>query len=198
LVCAQLSAGDPANTEQSILLLIHSHVSNRLTDVFHAITFTGSAAFLIPLAAATVIGLLVARRRFEAALVSLSVTIGAALVYLLKAAVGRARPDLWNAEWYWDSSFPSGHTLEVAAFATAAAVCAGRMWPARRGVAAAAMAGWIILVALSRLVLGAHWLTDVVAGAGIGAFLPFAITFGWRLFARSQQPCSRSTLEAQP
>jgi membrane-associated phospholipid phosphatase len=198
LVCGQLSSGAPGNTEQSILLLIHSHVPNGMTNLFHAITFTGSAAFLIPLAAATVIGLLVARRRFEAALVSSSVIAGAAIVYLLKAAVGRARPDLWDSEWYWGSSFPSGHTLEVAAFATAAAVCIGRIWPAQHRVAAAAMGIWITLVALSRLVLGAHWLSDVAAAAGIGTFLPFAMMFGRRLFLRGREPDTRSKMEPQP
>jgi undecaprenyl-diphosphatase len=194
-VCGPLSDGDAANTEQSILLLIHSHVPNRLTDVFHTITFTGSAAFLVPLTAVTVIGLLVARRRFEAALVSSSVISGAAIVYLLKAAVGRARPDLWDAEWYWGSSFPSGHTLEVAAFATSALVCIGRICPAQRGVAAAVMGIWIALVALSRLVLGAHWLSDVAAAVGIGTCLPFAMMFGRRLFLRSQEPDTRSKME---
>jgi undecaprenyl-diphosphatase len=197
-VCGQLSNGAPTNTEQSILLLIHSHVPSGMADLFHAITFTGSAAFLIPLAATTVIGLLVTRRRFEAALVSSSVIAGAAIVYLLKTTVGRARPDLWDTDWYWGSSFPSGHTLEVAAFATAAAVCIGRLWPPQRRVAAAAMGIWITLVALSRLVLGAHWLSDVAAAAGIGTFLPFAMMFGRRLFLRGQAPDTRSKMEPQP
>jgi membrane-associated phospholipid phosphatase len=141
LVCGPLSDGDAANTEQSILLLIHSHVPSGMTDAFHATL--------------------------------------------------RARPGLWDAEWYWGSSFPSGHTLEGAAFATSAVVCIGRIGPHKRGVAAAA-------VALSRLVLGAHWLSDVAAPTGIGTCLPLAMMFGRRLFLRGQEPDSRSKMEPQP
>lgn len=63
-------------------------------------------------------------------------------------------------------SFPSGHTLHAVAFTT---VIAGQLpgW------------GWIlipfsVLVALSRVVLGLHYPTDVVAGAAIGAAIGFA------------------------
>jgi hypothetical protein len=37
-----------------------------------------------------------------------------------------------RCRWYWGSSFPSGHTLVVAAFGIAAALCIGRIWPATR------------------------------------------------------------------
>ncbi|MBK8740769.1 MAG: phosphatase PAP2 family protein [Betaproteobacteria bacterium] len=105
-----------------------------------------------------------------------SVTGGAAIVYGVKALVGRTRPALWNTETYWGSSFPSGHTLAVAAFATATVLCVARIWPrAHTSVLAAALL-WILLVAFSRLVLGVHWPTDVLVAACIGVFLPLAIS----------------------
>jgi len=103
--------------------------------------------------------------------------VGAILVYVVKAAVGRVRPALWETEWYWGSSFPSGHTLVVAAFATAAVVCVSRIWPAARGFALSIALLWILLVGFSRLVIGVHWPTDVLAVACIGAFLPLAMSF---------------------
>lgn len=51
------------------------------------------------------------------------------LVYALKTVVGRDRPLLWDAQSYWGSSFPSGHTLSSAAFATAAVLCLGAFIP---------------------------------------------------------------------
>ena len=91
-------------------------------------------------------------------------------------AAGRARPALWATEWYWGSSFPSGHTLVVAAIATAGVLCVSRIRPAARGAALSLAFVWILLVALSRMVLGVHWPTDVLAAAFIGAFLPLAIS----------------------
>ncbi|HRH30412.1 MAG TPA: hypothetical protein PKV17_16650, partial [Aquabacterium sp.] len=64
------------------------------------------------------------------------------VVWGTKAIVGRARPALWEAQWYWGSSFPSGHTLSTAAFATAAALCVARIWPRAGSVAMALAALW--------------------------------------------------------
>jgi undecaprenyl-diphosphatase len=116
-----------------------------------------------------------AKRRFEALLLTVSVVSGALIVYAVKAAVDRARPDLWDTEWYWGSSFPSGHTLVVAAFATAMVICLHRIWPGSRKCSMVLAFVWILAVAASRLVLGVHWPTDVLVSICIGMFLPLAI-----------------------
>lgn len=75
-------------------------------------------------------------------------------------------------------SFPSGHTLHAVAF-TIIAVSA---WP----WLAWSLVPFTVLVALSRLVLGLHYPSDVLAGAGIGtglAALALAITDGGRLLS---------------
>jgi len=162
--------------DRAILTVIHSHVPNKLTGVFEAITLTASANSLISLTLVATITLLIAQRRREALLLVASTMSGAALVYVVKTLVGRERPDLWAAQWYWGSSFPSGHTLVVAAFATAGALSIGRIWPAARDWAFSGAFFWTLLVAISRLVLGAHWPTDVLAAACIGATLPLAFS----------------------
>jgi len=124
-----------------------------------------------------------ARRRFDALLLAASVISATAVVYVIKSAVNRVRPTLWETDFYWGSSFPSGHTLAVAAFATALALCVNRSWPAARTFAVTTMAvSWISLVALSRLVLGVHWPTDVLAAACIGATLPLAMSVALDLY----------------
>ena len=97
------------------------------------------------------------RHRFEALLLSTSVSAAAAVVYTVK---------LRETQWYWGSSFPSGHTL-VAAFATAGALVVGRLCPVAREAALVAALAWIML--------GVHWPTDVLAAACVGAALLLAL-----------------------
>ncbi len=168
--------GESGPIDRAILLFIHNHVPSTLTGFFEVITFTGSSLVLFPLVTMATIALLWAKHRFEALLVAASVISATIVVYFVKMAVSRARPALWDTEWYWGSSFPSGHTLAVAAFATAAALCAIRIRPASRNLVLSLAIIWISLVAISRLVLGVHWPTDVLVAACIGAFLPLAIS----------------------
>lgn len=180
-VSEDVLGGESGPIDEAILIFIRGHVPDTLTGFFEAITFSGSSKVLFPLASVATIALLCAKRRFEALLLAASVIIGATVVYVVKAAVGRARPALWETEWYWGSSFPSGHTLVVAAFATAAVVCVSRIWPAAREFALSIALLWIFLVGFSRLVVGVHWPTDVLAAACIGAFLPLAMSVALEL-----------------
>ena len=168
--------GESGPIDRAILLFIHGHFPHSLIGFFEAVTLTGSSWFLFPFAAVTTIALLWAKHRFEALLVAMSVISAAMVIYVIKTVVGRLRPALWDTEWYWGSSFPSGHTLAVAAFATAAALCASRIRPASHHLALSMAILWTTLVAISRLVLGVHWPTDVLVAICIGAFLPLAMS----------------------
>lgn len=174
-VSEDVISGESGPGDELLLRLIHTHVPAAFTGFFQAVTRTGSVYFLFPLSIIVAIAFLFARRRFEALLVSISVVSGWAVVYIVKALVGRSRPALWETQWYYGSSFPSGHTLAVAAFAAAVAMSVGRIWPLARSIAMLLAVVWVGAVAVSRLVLGVHWPTDVLAAACIGAFLPLAV-----------------------
>lgn len=167
---------ETAPIDTAILLFVHEHVPPVLDGFFDAVTLSGSSMMLVPLTALATLGLLFARRRWEALLLASSVISGALVVYLVKTVVARDRPSLWDTDWYWGSSFPSGHTLVVAAFSTALAVCVMRIWPQTRVWPLCLSFAWTFLVGLSRLVLGVHWPTDVVVAACIGAFLPMLMS----------------------
>lgn len=162
--------------EATILWLVHNHVPQSLGGFFNIVTLSGSARFLVPVCVLTVMALLVARRRVEALLMAASMLTAPLAVYALKSAFGRLRPAFWEASsYYWGSSFPSGHTLGAAAFACAAVLCAARIWPQRRGLLVLGTGFailWIGAVALSRLVLGVHWPTDVLAAIALGVAIP--------------------------
>ena len=154
----------------NILLWIQDYIRNPiLNPVFEGITHLGDAGiFWIILTAV----LLCFRKTRKAGVVSAAALIGSLLVnnVCLKNWVGRVRPYevvdglkiLIAAP--ADPSFPSGHS--GASFASAVAIfqCVPRKW----GVPLLILA---VLIALSRLYVGVHYPTDVLAGTVIGILL---------------------------
>lgn len=115
------------------------------------------------------VALLLLRRRWSAVFFLAAEIVSAGLVQVLKHVFGRARPeDILIITDY--GSFPSGHTANAATLAAAAVVLFPRLWVVIVGAA------WIVLMAFSRTVLHAHWLSDTLGGAliGVGAVLVVA------------------------
>ena len=112
-------------------------------------------------------GLLALRRRWWhlAAFVS-AVVLSEVLIGTLKGSYDRARPP-GSLVATSGASFPSGHS--IAASVTVIAAVIALVPPGRARVAwGAAAAGFSVLMALSRAYLGAHWLSDAVAGVLLG------------------------------
>ncbi len=129
--------------------------------------FIGTAWVVWPLMAA-VAGWLAWRRRWEA-LLSWVVTmiVSQLMVGPVKDLYMRPRPTMSLAETSsW--SFPSGHSVVGAAIAVAAVIVLVPAGPKRRNLEIVA-AGFAVVMALSRVYLRAHWLSDVAAGAALGA-----------------------------
>ena len=96
----------------------------------------------------------------------------------LKALIGRPRP--------FDASFgfPSGHATAAAAFFGALTYLAGALPTPTRTVVRTLAALAIVLVGLSRVMLRAHWPSDVVGGIALGLALASAAA----LLARPARP----------
>lgn len=103
---------------------------------------------------------------------------------LIKVAVGRERPNVARLVSASGFSFPSGHTASSAAAYAAIALVVGRRRGRRtKALLAGAAGGITVAVAMSRVLLGAHWLTDVLAGVALGwaCFALSSIAYGGRL-----------------
>lgn len=142
-----------------------------LSEVMRDITAFGSTAGLTLVTTVTVFYLLLVGRRGSGWLVAASVLSGTLVMSLLKIAFNRARPDPAFAELVVSGmSFPSGHSsMSALVYLTGGTLLAAShsRWAERSYIlgAAALLAG---LVGLSRVVLGVHWASDVLAGWAFG------------------------------
>jgi len=155
------------------------------TSVLRVLTYLGSTLVVLPLA--VMVGLAEGRRLASGAIVWFLLLVEGgqlALVNLIKVVVDRARPDIHPLAEFSAASFPSGHAATAAASFAALALLLGRRRSAvTRAALAGAAAGLTALVACTRVLLGVHWTTDVLAGASLGwgwAAL-CSIAFGGRL-----------------
>ncbi len=174
-VSEDVLARESGPVDEALLTWIHRAMPTSMTPFFQALTLSASVWVLLPLVGVAVIVLLRMRQRRLAVAVASTALVANLFVYLVKTAVDRTRPALWDTQWYWGSSFPSGHTLSSAAFATAICLCVARLRPRLMWPAFGFAALWVLLVALSRLVLGVHWPTDVMAAAAAGVLLSLAV-----------------------
>lgn len=174
VVAALVASGASDSLDMAVNEAFAAHRSAGLTGFFEGYTGAGRW-FIIAAAGIAVIAGLTATNRPRAA-AFLGVALAAALLLdpLLKAAFGRARPPAENAALHVSGlAFPSGHSLASATLALAIVVIA---WPTRwRWPAAVVVVTFAVLMGLSRLYLGVHWLMDVL-GAWAAAVAIVAAT----------------------
>ena len=140
-------------------------------EMVRDITALGSYAFITLVLVAATGYLLLIKKRGLALLMLAAVVGGILLSNLLKAAFDRDRPDLDHAARVFSASFPSGHaTLSAVTFLTLGALLT-RVHPDRRVkiyfIAIAVLL--TVIVGASRVYLGVHYPSDVLAGWCIGS-----------------------------
>jgi membrane-associated phospholipid phosphatase len=145
--------------------------SAALTSAARVVTWAGSAWLLVPLALACCAALVRAGLRREALVLALSLGGAMLLSDLIKQLVSRPRPPIEHLQRVTGSSFPSGHATQASAFWFSLVLvlrAAGASRPATRLAAGLAVA-LVLAVAASRVYLGVHYPSDVVAGMLLGA-----------------------------
>jgi undecaprenyl-diphosphatase len=151
-----------------------------LVTAMKLVSTVGSAWVYVPLFAALAAWL--ARRGLvRLAVFAVVAMLGSWLLNsLVKLAVHRARPVLPDPVAHADGmSFPSGHAQSATVAASVLLLVflpALRRRPARRRLAVGAALSWVIAVAFSRVGLGVHYVSDVLAGIVLGAAWVIAVT----------------------
>ena len=131
--------------------------------------------------ALVVIALLLWRRPWGATFFLVAVLASGAVTQVVKVLVGRVRPEdiLVHPDF---GSFPSGHSSNAAVIAAALGLIFMRTWVWVAGAA------YTVLMMLSRMYLGAHWVSDTVAGMLIGAGVALIVwaPFAYKLYRENR------------
>lgn len=141
-----------------------------LQESVRDITSLGSFSVVGLFSLIVVLYLSLHRQRRAALFVAFAVASGSVLSFVLKYVIDRPRPDIQSGIRVFTSSFPSGHaTVSAVVYLTLGALLA-YISPSRRlSVFFLATAVCLtLLVGLSRIYLGLHYPTDVVAGWALG------------------------------
>lgn len=159
------------NLDVSILTLMKEIRNTHADELMIPLTMLGDTVVVLAMMT-TIVGWLVWRRAWRAAIFSTMIFAGGKLVsVLLKHFVHRARPvELYNGSEAF--SFPSGHaTMAAITFGVLAVLASHAMSRWSRSLVHAACGLVVISIAYSRIYLGVHWLSDVLGGLLLGGIL---------------------------
>ncbi|WP_407542750.1 phosphatase PAP2 family protein (plasmid) [Deinococcus radiomollis] len=154
--------------DKPVLLFVHRWATPRFDRAVVRLTNTAGVKIMPVMALLVSLGLWRTRRSRQAAFFFLSVAGSAAIMETVKRVMHRPRPSLWASPApEKDSGFPSGHSMASVSFGLASTFLC---WPTRwRGPVALTAGVYSLLIGLSRVYLGVHYPSDVLAAwtAGI-------------------------------
>ena len=199
IVVSLLSHGHLAEVDDGLIRLLHK--TSNLSDPIGPDWFKGAMRDVTALGSNTILAiitlgastlLLLMKRVGPAILLTTSMVVAAILNSGLKMAFARAPPPYLSSSVNVETaSFPSSHAmLSTVLYILLAAIAAREFVDRRVGTAIMLMgAGVAVAVGASRVYLGAHWPSDVLAGWLLGALITLA---AWHLSSTPTPPHSKS------
>ena len=181
--------------DSNIQTWVRGDLPARLTRFFKTITILGNTPVQAIIAIVAVIWLYLRQYKAEAIFVGASGLFASILIVSLKYIYQRQRPSITHLVHASGYSFPSGHSLGTFMILGAIAiVLAQRLAKKESKIAVYGITGLLIfLVGLSRIYVGVHYLTDVLAGFTlafglINAIYPTydRIRFEWRFQSKQK------------
>lgn len=158
--------GETSQFDRAVLLWMNANLPGWLDEPMRAVTVFGYYWVVLPLLAVAACAFYLKGLKISAVLLVVSTVGGIVLTTVLKAVFQRARPELFDsgyaASFY---SFPSGHaTVAVGFYGTLVLLTAWHVAGGWRWLLAATGVALVLLIGLSRLYLGVHYPTDILAG----------------------------------
>ena len=166
-----LKENDLRQFDYTIIEYIQSQISPQLTTIMKGITFFGGKTGVILGVLITSIIFFFYKKRY-AVYIILSSGLGALFNYYLKWLFQRERPDFYPLIVEHGYSFPSGHSMASFIFYTSLAVVLAKVAKKKSldvmiGILFAII---VLLIGISRIYLGVHYPSDVLAGFAAGGF----------------------------
>jgi undecaprenyl-diphosphatase len=177
-LAAVAMGGEADGFDTAVRGYVHSTAFPALTYTMRGLTSLGEAVFLVTLGSLIVWRLVITGRHREAAFLAAAALGAEAVDQALKFWYRRQRPEAFFGVAPANYSFPSGHAfVSLCFYLTVAEILIEEEWPRGRRMAARAMAVLLAgLIGLSRVYLGVHYPTDVLAG--------FAAAVAWLALLR--------------
>ena len=183
LLASEVLEGDTRAFDERILLLFRTPGDHSvpigppwLKEAMRDITALGSTSVIVIVVGAVVGFLAISGLRHAAAMILASVLLGVLLSNSLKWGFARPRPDLVPRDIVvYTASFPSGHTtLSAVVYLTLGALlCRTQSAIAVKAYVLSVATFLTAVIGVSRVYLGVHWPTDVIAGWLIGGAWAF-------------------------
>jgi undecaprenyl-diphosphatase len=165
-IAEEVAEGESSRFDETVLLWVHWYSPSWLDGVMRFVTALGYYWVVIPLLAVATYAFYRKGRTIAAGLLVVSTVGGIVLTTALKTVFQRDRPELFDSGYTASLySFPSGHaTIAVGFYGTLTLLVAWRLRGFRRWAVVLAGVTLVLLIGYSRLYLGVHYPTDVLAG----------------------------------
>lgn len=174
--------------DQSLYGWLQQQADANLSTLMIGVTLLGDAAVTVPVVLAALAWMLYRRAWRTASYWALATALGTVWVALVKNLTQVPRPqELYTG--LSSYSFPSGHSTMSLVIYGLLAFLISRGWPAGRRWGLMLAAGTLIAaIGISRLYLGAHWLSDVVGGYALGMAWVTLLVMAWRCHRPHSEP----------
>ncbi len=187
--------------DTSILLYLKSLHTPLRDRIMLAFTSLGEPNLLLALSVSLGIILWVRKHNSEATTIAVTGAGAVGLNLLLKKLFARARPQLWDrvvdVKFY---SFPSGHAMISMVIYGLLGYFLGSRFPKQRWWIYSLTVILVAAIGLSRLYLGVHWPTDVIAGYTAGLVWLIACILSlevWKQFSSFSAPSEEEFLSPE-
>ena len=178
-IAEEMREGELARLDRQVLMAFRDPMDPArplgpawLEEAMRDLTALGSVAVLTTITLAAALYLVLARKARVALFLLVAIGGGVVIGFALKAGFARPRPDLVpHAVRVFTGSFPSGHSMMSAVTYLTLGALLARIEPSRSlKVYLVGLAVLIsLVVGISRIYLGVHWPSDVIAGWALGA-----------------------------